>query len=161
MKVPRLGVKLELQLLACAQAIATPDPSYVSVTYTTTWQQLQILNPLSGARDWILIFKDTSWACFWWATTGGPILPFFFGRLAAYGVPGQGSDQSHSYDLSCCSWILNSLCWAGDRTSSQRSKNAVNPVAPQKELPYFAFWWKNAYLHLCACIFRFLIIYFT
>jgi len=29
MKVPRLGVKSELQLPACATATATPDPSHI------------------------------------------------------------------------------------------------------------------------------------
>ena len=49
MEVPRLGVKLELQLPATPQPqehrIQTP-----SMTYTTS-QQCRILNPLSEARD--------------------------------------------------------------------------------------------------------------
>ena len=48
MKIPRLGVELELQLSAYATATATPD---------------QILNPLSEARDrtsWILVGLGTA-----------------------------------------------------------------------------------------------------
>ena len=34
--------------------------------------QCWILNPLSGARDWICILMDTSWICYCWATMGTP-----------------------------------------------------------------------------------------
>ena len=43
MEVPRLGVELELQLLAYITAAAMRDP-------TSSWQH-QILNPLSEAGD--------------------------------------------------------------------------------------------------------------
>ena len=50
MEVPRLGVKLGLQLLAYTTAIATADPSQVCNLYHSSWQ-CQVLNPLSEARD--------------------------------------------------------------------------------------------------------------
>ena len=51
LEVPRLGFESELQLPV--SATATPDPSHSSL-----WQR-QILNPLSGARDWTLVLTDT------------------------------------------------------------------------------------------------------
>ena len=47
MDVPRLGVKLELQLLAYSTATATPD-----------------LNPLSVAGDQTLVLMRTSQVCY-------------------------------------------------------------------------------------------------
>ena len=50
MEVPRLGVELELQLLAYATATATPDLSHTCDLHHSSGQ-CQILNPLSEARD--------------------------------------------------------------------------------------------------------------
>ena len=50
MEVPRLGVNLELQLLAYATAIATQDPSHVWDLHHSSGH-CWILNPLSKARD--------------------------------------------------------------------------------------------------------------
>ena len=50
MEVPRVGVKLELQLLAYATATATSDLSCVCDLHHSS-QQCRILNPLSRARD--------------------------------------------------------------------------------------------------------------
>ena len=50
MEVPRLGVKLELQLPAYARATAMADPSRVCNLHHSS-QQGRILNPLSKARD--------------------------------------------------------------------------------------------------------------
>ena len=50
MEVPRLGVKLELQLPAYPTPTATLDPSCICDLYHSSWQS-QILNPLSEARD--------------------------------------------------------------------------------------------------------------
>ena len=50
MEVPRLGVKLEPQLLAYTTATATQDPSHVCDLYHSS-EQCWILNPLSKARD--------------------------------------------------------------------------------------------------------------
>ena len=46
-EVPRLGVKLELQLLG--YATATQDPSHVCDLHHTSWNH-QMLNPLSEDR---------------------------------------------------------------------------------------------------------------
>ena len=50
MEISRLGVLLELQLLAFATATATQDPSRLCDLYHSS-QQRQILNPLSEAAD--------------------------------------------------------------------------------------------------------------
>ena len=49
-EVPRLGVELELQLLAGTTATATPDLSHDCSLHHSS-QQRWILNPLGGARD--------------------------------------------------------------------------------------------------------------
>ena len=59
MKVPRLGVKSELQLLAYTTATAMWDPCCIFSLYHSSWQH-QILNLLSEARDRTPIFMDTS-----------------------------------------------------------------------------------------------------
>ena len=59
MEVPRLGVELELQLLAYTTATATPDPSHIGNLHCSS-QQCQILNPMSKARDLTCILVDTS-----------------------------------------------------------------------------------------------------
>ena len=65
MEVPRLGVKLELQLPTYATVTAMQDPSHNS-------RQCQILNLLRGARDGIHVLMDTSWVHYHWATRGTP-----------------------------------------------------------------------------------------
>ena len=80
MEVPRLGVELELQLLAYTTATATPDLSRVCNLHHSS-RPCQILNPLSEARDWTHVLMDTSQIHFHWATTGTlrntfQILPF-------------------------------------------------------------------------------------
>ena len=76
MEVPRLGVELELQLLAYVTATATADLSRVFNLHHSWWQR-QILNPLSEARDGTYILIDTSQICFPWATTGIPEKTYF------------------------------------------------------------------------------------
>ena len=58
MEVPRLGVQLELQVLAYARATATRDPSHICNLHLSS-RQCQILNPLSKARDGTCILMDT------------------------------------------------------------------------------------------------------
>ena len=60
MDVPRLRVKLELQLLAYTTSIATRDPSHMCNLHRSSWQ-CQILNPLSEARDGTHTLMDTTW----------------------------------------------------------------------------------------------------
>ena len=59
-QVPRLGVKLELQLLTTATATATQDPSRICDLHHGS-RQWQILNPLSEARDQTHILMATGW----------------------------------------------------------------------------------------------------
>ena len=75
MQVPRLGIKLELHLLAYATAIAARDPSHICDLHHSSWQQWTP-DPLSEARDRIRILMDTSWIRFRCATTGNPIWIF-------------------------------------------------------------------------------------
>ena len=76
MEAPRVGVKLELQLLAYATATATQDPSHVcSLCHSS--QQLQILNPLSKARDRTCNVMVPSWIRFRCTMTGTLTSPFF------------------------------------------------------------------------------------
>ena len=58
-EVPRLGVELELQLLAYATATAVRDLSHVCDLHHSSWQHW-ILNPLSGARDRTHVLMDAS-----------------------------------------------------------------------------------------------------
>ena len=57
--VPRLEVESELELPAYPTAIAKPDPSFICDLHHSSWQ-IQILNPLSEARDQTCILMDTS-----------------------------------------------------------------------------------------------------
>ena len=59
MEGPRLGVQLELQLLAHTTATATPDPRLV-FNLNHSARQHRILNPLSEARDRTHVLMDVS-----------------------------------------------------------------------------------------------------
>ena len=68
-EVPRLGVKLELQLLAAAIATTMRGPSHVCKLHHSS-PQCWILNPLSKVRDPTHILVDTSWICYCLAIMG-------------------------------------------------------------------------------------------
>ena len=72
-KVPRLGVKSELELPDYTTATATPDLSCVCDLHHSS-QQHWILNPLSEARDGTRHLKVTSWIRFHCAMMGTPEL---------------------------------------------------------------------------------------
>ena len=76
MDAPRLGVKLALQLPACATATATWDLGCVCDPRHSS-ERWQILKPLSKARDRIHIFTDISGVHYHWATTGTPFFWFY------------------------------------------------------------------------------------
>ena len=71
MEVPKLGVKLELQVPAYATATAMQDQSQVCNLYHSSWQ-CWILNPLIETRDWIHILMNPSQVCYHWAMMGTP-----------------------------------------------------------------------------------------
>ena len=63
MEVPRLGIKLDLQLLAYATATAMQGLSHVYNLHHSS-QQHRIPDALSEARDQARILMDTSWIFF-------------------------------------------------------------------------------------------------
>ena len=67
----RLGVKSELQLLACIITTATQDPSHICDLHHSP-QKCQILNPLRETRDGTCNLMVPSRICFCCATTGTP-----------------------------------------------------------------------------------------
>ena len=71
MEVPRLGIQLELQLLACTTATATSDLSCICDLHHSSWQHW-ILDPLSKARDGTHNFMVPSRICFRCTTTETP-----------------------------------------------------------------------------------------
>ena len=75
MDVPRLGVQLELWLLAYATAAAMPDPSQICSVQYSSWQ-CQILNPLSEAGDRICNLMVPSRIRFCCTKTETPIFCF-------------------------------------------------------------------------------------
>ena len=101
MEVPRVGVKLKLQLQAYTTATATRDPSRVcDLTYTTAHsqvcnlhhisQQCQIPDPLSEARDRTCILTDTKWIHFHCSIMGTPFPAILISRLKLLGWWSQG-----------------------------------------------------------------------
>ena len=71
MEVPRLGVELELHLLATTTTTATQDPSHICDLHHSS-RQCQIPDPLSEARDQTRLLMDTSQIRFHYATMGTP-----------------------------------------------------------------------------------------
>ena len=88
MEVPRLEVKLELQLPAytTATATATWDPSHIFDLHHSSWQ-CQIVNRLSEPRDRNCVLMDASQIRFRWATMGTLILVGFLIYWATTGSP--------------------------------------------------------------------------
>ena len=72
MEVPRLGVELELQLLAYATATAMPDLSRACELHHSSPQR-RILNPLSEAKDRTRNLAVSSQIRFHCAMPGTPI----------------------------------------------------------------------------------------
>ena len=140
MKVPRLGVKLELLLLpAYPTATVMQDTSRVCDLHHISLQR-QILNPLTKARDQNCVLIDISRVAYHWATMGIPINNFIFScflglqlwhtevprlgveselQLLAYATATPVEDLSHICDLHHSSQqcrILNPLSKARDWT---------------------------------------------
>ena len=75
MEVPRLGVKLELQLPAYPTATATRDQSLIFDLHHSSWQ-CWILNPVSEARGQTSILMNTSQVRFLVSHSGNFSTPF-------------------------------------------------------------------------------------
>ena len=71
MKVPRLGVKMELQLLAYTTATTKQGLSHVCSLHHSSWQRW-IPHPLNEARDRTHILMDTSRVHYLCITVGTP-----------------------------------------------------------------------------------------
>ena len=109
MEIPRLGVELELQLLAYATAIATRNTSLIC-NLNCNLRQHWILNPLSEARidpesSWILVGFLTCRA-----TMGTTCLFVFFFSVKLVGFCLISSENMVQADSTCrpnqtCIWV--------------------------------------------------------
>ena len=97
-EVPRLGVALELHLLAYATATATWDLGHVCELHHSSWQ-CRIPDPLIKAGDQTHILMGASWVHFCYTTMGTPAaLPFDSGprltqpRIGQLGVRADPSE---------------------------------------------------------------------
>ena len=140
MEVPRLEVELELQLpaYATASATATPDMSRVCDLHHHS-QQCQILNLLSGARDWTHVLMDTRWVRYHWATVGTPYCLFFWTMRYVSSFPG----SEHA-------GLIISLCHAREKYTignwTKRRKRKASGSIPLKVLET-----KNSDLEIDSC----------
>ena len=101
MEVPRLGVELELQLLAYTTAPAMQDPSHICDLHHQL-MAMPILNPLSGTRNWTCILRDTSWVHYCWATMGTLLHSLFKLFIFDYGYSGNFAFSSEWVFVACC-----------------------------------------------------------
>ena len=98
MEIPRLAVKLELQLLAYATATPMRHPTHTCDLHHSS-RQRQILKPLSEARDRTCVLMHTSQICFRWVQ----ILPL-------YSVSkGDNGELEKKKKITCriCFWVRN------------------------------------------------------
>ena len=79
----RLGVELELQLLAYITATATQDTSCACDPHHSSWL-CWIPNPLRGARDRTCVLMDASWVRDHCATMGTPSFVLSFDALSLH-----------------------------------------------------------------------------
>ena len=100
-EVLRLGVKSELQLLACTTATATQDLSHDGDLHHRS-QQHQILNSLSESRVQTQILMDTSQVLYCWAMTGAPLLCLDLTRYAFHNKVCPKVIASSLYIISAC-----------------------------------------------------------
>ena len=101
----KLGVKLEVQLLACATAIATWDLSHICDLHYSS-QQHQILNPLSEARDWTHHLMVPSRIRFHCTMTGTPIFNFLKNLHTVFP---SGSISLYSYQPNYPNYLANCI----------------------------------------------------
>ena len=124
MKVPRLGVQSELQLLACTTATAMSDPSHLCDLLHSSCQ-CQIISPLSEARNRTCNLMVPSQIHFHCAMIGTPTLRF--GTEAACSQAGSGSGQwRRASSFECLFYDLKpSVPW--QHSKSLHDKAACHP----------------------------------
>ena len=104
-EVPRLGVKLELQLPAYTTATTTWDPSHICNLYHSL-PQCPILNPLNKTKDRTCILVDTNWVLNPLSHNGNSCYMYFnnnkkkFGAHSMQKFPVQGLNSCHSSNWS-------------------------------------------------------------
>ena len=112
MEVPRLGVKLEIQLSAYATTTAT---RYLSCVWNLRHgsRKHQILNPLIKARDRTHILMDTSWIHFCWAMMGTPLDWVFIHKYKSRDRKGiiNSVILVNKLDLLHTRWFFKILCF--------------------------------------------------
>ena len=107
MEVPRLGVELELQLLAYATATAMPD---LELHLRPTPQLMAILDPdsLSEAKDPTQV--ATSWIRFCCTTMGTPSMSILFRFLPLISLYIEYSSLCYIHGLCRLSILYAELC---------------------------------------------------
>ena len=106
MEVPRLGVKLELQLQAFATATAIRDPSHICSPHHRS-QQHWIPNPLSKAGEQTCILMDTSQIPSHCATVG---ILFFFLFFILSNVFSTSVENNHSIFIFHSISVMYHIC---------------------------------------------------
>ena len=115
MEVPRLGVELEMRLLAYTTATATPDPSCILDLHRSL-RQYRILNPLREARDRTCILMDTSQVLHLLSHNENSSTSFFGPDLDFVGQDGLKKPKAHTQvegrqDLLKCGSKADSQPW--------------------------------------------------
>ena len=120
MEISSLGVKSELQLPAYATATETPDPSCIHDLCHSSWQH-QILNPLSKARDWTPILKDTmSGSSLHWGTR--ELQVWLFRILHPHGV------HPHYLQWCTCNLQINTRRFQGHLWAPSGGERLESPM---------------------------------
>ena len=110
MEVPKLGVKSELLLPACARATETTDPRHVCDLYHSSPQHL-ILNTLSEARDRTHNLMFPSQICFHCTMMGTSFFLFYSHQIFFFSFHGFPKFWMipFSYEAHQCLHILSDL----------------------------------------------------
>ena len=120
---------LQTEFLSKVALFLLPLPRKQAITSLLTLiikkNKISLINPNSTPQKIIILFLF--------------IYFFFFGCLTAYGVPGPGirsKSLQPTLRLWQC-WTLTHCAWPGIEPMSQHSRDAVNRVAPQRELQLY------------------------
>ena len=130
MEVLRLGIKLDLWLLAYAVATAALDLSLVCDPHQSS-RYCQIPNPLSWARDQTCTLMDTGHVCYRWAKMRTPY-------------------NSILIDTSVFSWVIH---WPADHSCATAFEISFSCVFMVALITLVEIWWLK-------CIHCFILSYF-